>query len=114
MVTRASRTDAAFHAIGDGARRAILEQLKSGERSAGEIAAAFDISWPAISRHLRLLKEAELVTERRAGRTRLYTLNRPAIKRIFGTWVAAFDAMWVENLGHLKQLVEQGHKKEKP
>jgi DNA-binding transcriptional ArsR family regulator len=113
MATRASRTDAAFNAVGDGARRAILEQLKGGERSAGEIAAAFDISWPAISRHLRLLKEAELVTERRDGRTRRYTLNRATIKRVLGTWVAAFDAMWVENLGNLKQLVEQEHREEK-
>jgi DNA-binding transcriptional ArsR family regulator len=114
MVTRSARADAAFHAVGDGARRAILEMLKGGERSAGEIAAGFTISWPAISRHLRLLKEADLVTERRAGRTRLYTLNRAAIKRVFGTWVAAFDMMWAENLGSLKQLVEQEHRKEKP
>jgi DNA-binding transcriptional ArsR family regulator len=114
MITRAARTDAAFHAIGDGARRAILDQLKTGERSAGEIAAAFEISWPAVSRHLRLLKEAELVIERRAGRTRRYTLNRVTIRRVFGSWVAAFDAMWAENLGSLKQLVEQEHRKEKP
>lgn len=99
------QTDAAFSAVGDHARRAILEQLQAGERSAGDIAARFDISWPAISRHLRLLKEAELVVERRAGRTRLYRLNRPALRRI-SDWVATFDALWSDNLTSLKRLVE--------
>lgn len=98
--------DAAFRAVGDGARRAMLELLKQGERSAGEIAAEFEISWPAVSRHLRLLREAGLVTERRDGRTRLYTLNRRAIREVFGGWVQAFDAMWAENLQSLKQLME--------
>lgn len=101
--------DAAFHAIGDGVRRAILERLRDGERSAGDIARQFDISWPAVSRHLRLLREAGLVTERRAGRTRLYTLNRPTIREVFGSWVAAFDAMWAENLLSLKTYVENRH-----
>jgi DNA-binding transcriptional ArsR family regulator len=101
------RSDAAFQAVGDRARRAILEQLREGERSAGEIANRFDISWPAVSRHLRLLREAGLVTERRAGRARLYTLNRASIREVFGGWVAAFDAMWDENLRSLKTHVER-------
>lgn len=102
----AQRSDAAFQAVGDRVRRAILEQLRGGERSAGEIADRFEISWPAVSRHLRLLREAGLVTERRAGRARLYTLNRASIREIFGGWVAAFDAMWDENLRSLKTYVE--------
>jgi DNA-binding transcriptional ArsR family regulator len=102
----AQRSDAAFQAVGDRVRRDILEQLREGERSAGEIADRFDISWPAVSRHLRLLREAGLVSERRAGRARLYTLNRASIREIFGSWVAAFDAMWNENLRSLKTYVE--------
>ena len=87
-------------------RRSILEGLRHGERSAGDIAGDFDISWPAVSRHLRVLKEAGLVSERREGRTRLYTLNRGIIRQALGSWVAAFDAMWSENLQALKQFVE--------
>lgn len=101
-----ARADSAFSAVGDGVRREILEQLRKGDRSAGEIAASFDISWPAVSRHLRILREAKLVTERRQGRTRLYALNRALIRDLFGGWVAAFDAMWLENLEALKRTVE--------
>jgi len=110
-MTRAPSPQAekAFQAVGDGVRRAILDHLRDGERSAGDIAGQFDISWPAVSRHLRLLRESGLVTERRAGRTRLYTLNRPAIREVFGSWVAAFDAMWAENLLSLKTYVENRH-----
>jgi len=102
----AQRSDTAFQAVGDRVRRTILEQLRGGERSAGEIAGRFDISWPAVSRHLRRLREAGLVTERRIGRARLYALNRASIREIFGSWVAAFDAMWDENLRSLKTYVE--------
>lgn len=107
-------TDVVFAAVADGRRREILELLRDGERSAGEIAASFDVSWPAISRHLRLLKEAELVHERRAGRERLYTLNRTRLKKVLGSWVAAFDLMWQENLAALKREVESRHTKDKP
>lgn len=97
-----------FLAIADGRRRMILELLRRGERSAGEIASQFDVSWPAISRHLRLLKESGLIAERREGRTRLYTLNRARLAKTLGSWIAAFDVMWVENLESLKRRVERG------
>lgn len=99
--------EAAFQAVGDGVRRTILERLREGERSAGEIADDFEISWPAVSRHLKVLREAGLVTERRQGRTRLYTLNRARIREALGSWVVAFDAMWTENLQSLKRFVEE-------
>ena len=99
--------DAVFAAVADGRRRRILELLGERERSAGEIAAAFEVSWPAISRHLRLLREAGLVRERREGRERLYTLERARIREVLGGWVAAFDRMWAENLESLKREVEK-------
>jgi DNA-binding transcriptional ArsR family regulator len=102
-----TRIEAAFQAVSDGARRRILESLRSGPHTAGQIAGQFDISWPAVSRHLRLLKEAGLISERREGRTRHYTLNRMTIRQVFGSWVAAFDAMWAENLASLKRHVER-------
>jgi DNA-binding transcriptional ArsR family regulator len=62
-------------ALGDPTRRAIFEQLRSGSRSVGEIAAELPVSRPAVSQHLRVLKEAGLVTERRSGTRRLYRLD---------------------------------------
>jgi DNA-binding transcriptional ArsR family regulator len=98
----------AFHAVADGRRRAILELLRRGDRTAGEVASAFDdISWPAISRHLRLLREAGLVSEQRQGRERLYRLERARIRDVFGNWVAAFDVMWQQNLESLKRELEE-------
>ncbi len=101
--------DAVFTAIAEGRRRDILKLLGKGEKSSGEIAAHFDVSWPAISRHLRLLKEAKLVDERRGGRDgreRHYTLNRARLRNVLGGWVAAFDAMWAESLDNLKHELE--------
>jgi DNA-binding transcriptional ArsR family regulator len=96
----------AFLAVADARRRAILALLKRGEQSAGAIARCFDVSWPAISRHLRVLKEAGLVRERRHGRHRRYALDRSKIRDIFGSWVASFDTRWEENLEALRAHVE--------
>jgi DNA-binding transcriptional ArsR family regulator len=68
----ASRT---FRALADPTRRQILQDLKGGELPAGEIAARFSISGPSISRHLSILKGADLVTERRVGNRILYHLE---------------------------------------
>jgi DNA-binding transcriptional ArsR family regulator len=95
-----------FSAIADERRRAILEMLRRGERSAGEIAARFDVSWPAISRHLRLLREAGLVRERRVGRERRYAVDRQALTRAVGGWVATFDARWARSLDTLRRQLE--------
>jgi DNA-binding transcriptional ArsR family regulator len=64
-----------FRALADPTRRQILQDLKTGELSAGEIAARFDISGPSISRHLAILKTADLVSERRQGNRILYRLD---------------------------------------
>jgi DNA-binding transcriptional ArsR family regulator len=101
-------TTDAFEAIADRRRRQILELLRTRERTAGDIARHLGaISWPAVSRHLRLLKEAGLVSERKEGRERVYTLERTRIRTVFGSWVAAFDAMWEQNLESLKRELEE-------
>jgi DNA-binding transcriptional ArsR family regulator len=71
-----------FGALGDGNRRAILEELSGGDRSVRELADALPISRPAVSRHLRLLKEAGLVTDRAEGTRRLYRLHDDGIVAI--------------------------------
>jgi DNA-binding transcriptional ArsR family regulator len=66
----------ALGALGDPTRRRVVELLSAGERTAGEIAEAFPQSRPAMSRHLRLLREAGIVTSRAEGTRRVYALNR--------------------------------------
>ena len=64
-----------YKAIADDTRRKILEFLSQGETAAGKIASKFDISKPAISNHLKILKEADIVSERKVKQNRLYSLN---------------------------------------
>jgi DNA-binding transcriptional ArsR family regulator len=68
-----------YKAIADDTRRKILEFLSQGESAAGDIASKFDISKPAISNHLKILKEAEIVNERKVRQNRLYSLNSSKI-----------------------------------
>ncbi len=68
-----------YKAIADDTRRKILEFLSQGEIPAGEIASKFDISKPAISNHLKILKEADIVNERKVRQNRLYSLNKEEI-----------------------------------
>ena len=86
-----------FEALGDPHRRAIVELLSAGERSVGEIARELPISRPAVSRHLRLLKEAGLVTDEPRGTRRLYRLHdhgvdaaRAYLEQVWGDAAARF------------------------
>ena len=69
-----------YKAIADDTRRKILEFLSQGETAAGEIAGKFEISKPAISNHLKILKEADIVNERKVRQNRLYSLNGEKIE----------------------------------
>jgi DNA-binding transcriptional ArsR family regulator len=102
MVTQQS---AVFAAVADPTRRDILDSLRTRERSAGEIAARFPVSRPAISRHLRVLREAGLVHERRESRLRLYSL-RPERLREIEQWIAQYRVFWTVRLQELKRLAE--------
>lgn len=81
----ASRT---FRALADPTRRQILQDLKGGELAAGEIAARFPISGPSISRHLSILKGADLVSERRIGNRILYRLEPDRIAAALGDFLS--------------------------
>lgn len=74
--------------LADPIRREILDMLRVAPRSAGDIAAQFPVSWPAVSRHLRLLKQARLIEERRTRRHRIYALRREALLPVLA-WVSA-------------------------
>jgi len=104
-------TEAAFHALADPTRRAVLDLLRQGSRPAGEIASAFPVSRPAISKHLRLLRRARLVSEKRSGRHRLYRLN-PGPLRAVDNWLQQYRVFWQANLSSLKNFVESEYAKE--
>ena len=95
-----------FHALADPTRRAILALLRQGSQPVGSIARDFPISRPAISKHLRVLREAELVTEIKVGRNRLYELNAGPLRSI-DDWLAHYRHMWQHQLSNLKRYVEQ-------
>jgi DNA-binding transcriptional ArsR family regulator len=103
--------EAAFHALADPTRRAVLDLLRQGTQPAGQIARAFPVSRPAISKHLRLLRRAHLVEERREGRNRLYQLN-PEPLRAVDTWLQQYRVFWEANLNSLKAFVEAEYARE--
>ena len=95
-----------FQALADPTRRAILAMLRQGSQPAGSIARDFPISRPAISKHLRVLREAELVSEIKVGRNRLYELNAAPLRNV-DDWLSHYRHMWQHQLSNLKRYVEQ-------
>ena len=94
--------DATLAALAEPRRRQILIELGGGELSAGEIAARFDVTRPAISQHLAVLRHAGLVAERRQGTRRLYRTRREGLEPL-RDWV---DGFWAGSLDALKAAVE--------
>ena len=82
-------TSGVFRALADPTRRQILEDLKDGERAAGQIASRFAISAPSVSRHLGVLKHAGLITERRDGNRIMYTLVEDRLAACVGRFLSA-------------------------
>jgi DNA-binding transcriptional ArsR family regulator len=95
--------DAALKAIAEPRRREILRLVKDEELSAGEIASHFDISWPAVSQHLGVLKEAGLVDERRSGVRRLYRVRPGGLAAV----QAFLEEFWSDRLAALKRETER-------
>jgi DNA-binding transcriptional ArsR family regulator len=95
-----------FQAVADPTRRAILDRLRQGGQAVNEIAGRFEVSRPAISKHLRVLLDANLVTESREGRHRVYKLN-PGPLREVDRWIEQYRRLWAINLQNLKAHVEQ-------
>jgi len=104
-------TEATFQALADPTRRAVLDLLRGGSQPAGQIASAFPVSRPAISKHLRLLRRAHLVREHRQGRHRVYQLN-PEPLRAVDSWIEQYRSFWTASLNNLKAFVEAEHARE--
>ena len=109
------RTDAAFAALADPTRREIVALLARRPRPAGEIVGHFDVSQPAISRHLRVLRESGLVAFDGASddrRSRTYRLKGEALDRI-ERWTREMRGFWEMQLGAFAEYVEQETRKER-
>ncbi len=99
-----------FLAVADPTRRAILDQLRGGDAPVTELAAAFDMTRPAVSRHLRVLRDARLVRERRGGedgRQRIYQLTPDPLREV-AQWAEGYTVFWRVGLSRLKRHVERG------
>lgn len=101
--------DAALKAIAEPRRRQILSLVRDDEMSAGDIAAHFDVTRPAVSQHLTVLKEAGLVHERRDGTRRLYRANPEAL----GKLRQFLEEFWDDRLASLKQEAERKERTKK-
>lgn len=109
MVTKevgADRTP--FAAIADPTRRAILDHLRAGELGAGEIADRFPVSRPAIARHVRVLRQAGLLKERRDAQKRFYSLEPQGLAEI-DRWLEPYRLYWAARLTELKAVAEEIH-----
>jgi|SRR5579872_7301273 len=92
----------AWKAVADDSRRQVLMILKDGEKSPSEIATHFDFSLPALSTHLRVLRDAGLVRERREGQRKFYSVNKDGMSEM----VEFLDMFWTDRLRSLKLHVE--------
>jgi DNA-binding transcriptional ArsR family regulator len=98
--------DATFSALSDPTRRAILSRLAEGPASVTEIAAPFDISLPAVSKHLRVLEQAGLMRRQVEGRVHTCHLNAAPLREATG-WLAAYRRFWEGQLDSLAQFLEE-------
>ncbi len=98
-----------WKALADDSRRQMLVILKRGEKTPSEIARHFEFTLPALSTHLRVLKDAGLVRERKDGQNRYYSVNRSAMREM----VQFFDLFWDDKLQSLKEYVENKEGKRK-
>jgi DNA-binding transcriptional ArsR family regulator len=106
-VSTDDRLDAVFNALGDRTRRALLARLARRPAMITELADPFDMSLPAVSRHIRVLEDAGLVTRSVEGRTHRCSLNPKPFKTIEG-WLIHYRKFWEDHLAALAQYVESG------
>jgi DNA-binding transcriptional ArsR family regulator len=97
--------EAVFRCIADPTRRRILQLLRNGESSVGDLADNFPISRPAVSKHLRVLESAGLVVARQEGTSRLLRLDARPL-RVVRDWLRDYESYWGNTLQDLKWYVE--------
>ncbi len=100
---RSSNHEMALLALADPTRRAVFERLRNGPRAVGDIAAGLPVSRPAVSQHLKALKEADLVRDERRGTARLYRIHAPGLGAL-RDWL---DGFWDEALMKFRDYAER-------
>lgn len=106
MTQASDRLTATFSALADPTRRAILARLAQGETSVGELAEPFDMSLPAISKHLKVLERAGLIARGRDAQRRPCRLAAAPLHEI-SDWVATYQRFWEQRLDRLEAYLEQ-------
>jgi DNA-binding transcriptional ArsR family regulator len=107
---RGAPLDAVFSALADPIRRAIVERLIEGEATVTELAEPFDVSLPAISRHLRVLGEAGLIARRKDGRVHHCRLAEDPLRDAIA-WIVHYGAFWENRLDSLESLFRQSRRR---
>ncbi len=112
MSLAAARIDLVFSALADPTRRAILARIAHGEATVNELVAPFHLSQPTISKHLKVLEAAGLITRGRTAQTRPVKLNARALRDV-DVWLGDFRCFWSESFDRLEGYVEEMKNKEK-
>jgi predicted transcriptional regulator len=101
-----------FYALADHNRRQILELVTKKPRKASELARRFDISFPAVSRHIRILEEAGFVNRRITGREHQIDIEKKSLDKAYD-WIAVHRQFWMERLDRLEDYLEKSMKEER-
>jgi DNA-binding transcriptional ArsR family regulator len=100
-----------YDALADPTRRHVIELLAERERTAGELASAFTVSRPAVSRHLRVLREAGIVRAREEAQRRIYSLEPKPLEEL-DRWLESVRRFWLDRLDGLERHLERRHQEE--
>ena len=107
-----NKLDATFSALSDPTRRAILARLAQGEAQVTELAKPFGISLPAVSKHLKVLEKAQLITRHKDGRIHRFTVNPKPVDTA-KSWIETYQHFWEQQLDSLAAYLEKTTQKEK-
>src|SRR5438270_938292 len=107
------RLDSTFRALADPTRRGMLANLALGEKSIGELAEPFAMSFAGASKHVKVLEEAGLIARRKQGRTHLISVDARPLEEA-ERWIRQWEKFWNARLDRLEALIERDNKKENP
>ena len=107
------RLDATFQALADPTRRGILASLALGEKSIGELAEPFAMTFAGASKHVKVLEDAGLLSRRKAGRTHFCSLRAEPLAEA-ESWLRQWEKFWTHRLDRLEAIIERHNHKEKP
>jgi len=111
-MARTPTTHDPFNAVAEPKRRKVLEALGTQELSVNELVDLLGWNQPSVSKHLGVLKQVGLVSERRVGRQRMYRVNAERLRPIYD-WVAPFERIWTERFERLDEVLQEMQKERK-